>query len=174
MSSRFVVRAHRNLTVTPAEVWALTSDTRRYADWVTSVHEVHTHHGPAVIGEKYTETVASVGPLTTRAEWTVRELEPERLRVDSGTGFAPLSNVVNVFRFAPISGGSATSMTYEFHFDLAPEPLGGLVHWFLRSGMEADFDRSMKALEAVILSERTDPATTDPADHPTNTGQDDA
>ncbi|MFD1811845.1 SRPBCC family protein [Rhodococcus gannanensis] len=156
MTDRFVIRAHRNLVATPEEVWAVASDTRRYADWVTSVHEVHTHHGLAEIGGRYTETVASIGPLTTHATWTVRELEPERLRIDSGTGFAPLRDVVNVFRFAPLSGGAATSMTYEFHFDLAPRPLGALVHRVLRKGMVTDFDRSMRALEAVVLSERAD------------------
>ncbi|MFZ2527849.1 MAG: SRPBCC family protein [Rhodococcus sp. (in: high G+C Gram-positive bacteria)] len=170
--SEFVIRAHRNLVVTPEEVWAVTSDTSRYADWVTSVHEVHTHHGHAEVGGQYTETVASLGPLTTHATWTVRDLEPTRLRIDSGTGFAPLRDVVNIFRFAPLSGGAATSMTYEFHFDLTPRPLGALAHRILRTGMVADFDRSMRALEAVVLSERTDPDTPRPMpNHPAPTGK---
>ncbi|MEV6320774.1 SRPBCC family protein [Nocardia sp. NPDC051787] len=154
MTDRFVISAHRNLVVTPEEVWALTSDTSRYADWVGSVLQVETHHGQARPGGTYTEQVRSIGPLTTHAQWTVRQIEPMSLRIDSGEGFAPLRDVVNVFRFAPIGDGAATAMTYEFHFSLNPRPLGVLVHRLLSKSMQADFDASMRTLETVILSER--------------------
>lgn len=155
MTDRFVISAHRNLVVTPEEVWDLTSDTSRYADWVTSVLQVNQHHGPARQGGTYTERVKSIGPLSTQAQWTVRTIEPIRLRIDSGLGFAPLHDVVNIFRFAPIGDGSATAMTYEFHFDLRPRSLGVLVHKFLSKSMRAEFDESMRRLESVILSERS-------------------
>ncbi|ORL32131.1 polyketide cyclase [Prescottella equi] len=153
MPNRFVISAQRVLAATLDEVWELTSDTGRYGDWVVSVREVTAHHGPATVGKSYRERVTSVGPLTSRAEWTVRTLEPKTLRIDSGVGLAPLRDVVNIFRFAPV-GDAATSMTYEFHFTLGPAPLGALVHKILRSSMAAAFDESMRALETVILSER--------------------
>lgn len=158
MTSRFMISAHRNLVVTPQEVWDLTSDTSRYADWATSVLEVKTHHGPARVGGKYTERVASIGPLTSNAEWTVRQLDPLVLRLDSGEGFAPLRDVVNVFRFAPLGGGTATAMTYEFHFDLQPRFLGPIAVRLLGKSMRSGFDESMRNLETVILSERSDDA----------------
>ncbi|WP_330254200.1 SRPBCC family protein [Nocardia sp. NBC_00565] len=156
MTDRFVISAHRNLRVSPEEVWNLTSDTSRYADWVSSVLEVTEHHEQARKGDTYTERVKSIGPLTTRAEWTVQTIEPMSLRIDSGKGFAPLTNVINVFRFAPIDDGNGTSMTYEFHFDLRPRQLGALVHKLLAKSMPAEFDASMRMLELVILSERSD------------------
>ncbi|WP_280438060.1 SRPBCC family protein [Nocardia carnea] len=156
MTDRFVVSAHRNLAVTPEEVWELTSDTSRYADWASSVLEVYRNHGHAREGGVYTEKVTSVGPLTTHATWTVQKVEPMTLRIDSGEGFAPLRNVVNIFRFAPLGGGTGTSMTYEFQFDLRPRIVGSLVHRLLSRSMAAGFDESMRALESVILSERAD------------------
>ncbi len=154
MTSKFTIAAQRNLAVTVQEAWALTADTSRYADWVTSVRAVHTHHGAARVGEDYTETVGTIGPLTTHARWTVRVCDPLRLRVDSGEGFAPLSEVVNTFRFTPLPGGTGVSMTYEYSFVLRPRFAGALVRRLLEPGMRRDFDRAMQNLESVILSER--------------------
>lgn len=156
MTGRFMISSHRNLVVTPKEVWDLTTDTSRYAEWVASVLEVKTHHGSACVGSTYTERVASVGPMSSNPLWTVRQLEPLTLRVDSGVGLAPLRDVVNIFRFAPISGGSATSMTYEFHFDITPRFVGPFVERLLGRSMRSDFDESMRNLEMLILSERSD------------------
>lgn len=155
MTGHFVISAHRNLVVRPEEAWDLTCDTSRYADWVTSVLQVNEHHGPARKGGTYTERVKSIGPLSTQAQWIVRTIEPMSLRVDSGFGFAPLHDVVNIFRFAPIGDGSATAMTYEFRFDLRPRRVGALVHQLLSKSMRAEFDESMRRLESVILSERS-------------------
>ncbi|AMY53521.1 SRPBCC family protein [Rhodococcoides fascians] len=155
MEQRFVVSAHRTLSVSPEEVWALTSDTRRYAEWVTDVRAVTTHHGSARTGGVYTEEVATLGRFTSHATWTVRHLEPNRLRIDSGEGLAPLTNVANVFRFAPLSDATSTAMTFEFWFDVAPGWLGRIVRPIATAGMSARFDVSMCNLEALILSERT-------------------
>ncbi|MCZ4520180.1 SRPBCC family protein [Rhodococcus ruber] len=155
MEQRFVVSAHRTLSVSPEEVWALTSDTSRYAEWVTDVRSVTTHHGSARAGGVYTEEVAALGRFTSRVTWTVRQLEANRLRVDLGQGFAPLTNVANVFRFAPLSGGTSTAMTFEFWFDVSPSWAGRLVRPIATAGMSARFDVSMCTLEALILSERT-------------------
>ena len=75
--------------------------------------------------------------------------------MDSGQGFAPLTNVANVFRFAPLSGGTSTAMTFEFWFDVFPSWAGCLLRPIATAGMSARFDVSMCNLEALILSERT-------------------
>ncbi|MFI6365225.1 SRPBCC family protein [Nocardia sp. NPDC050630] len=155
MTERFVISAHRNLVVTPEEVWAVTSDTSRFGEWVSNVLEVKTHEGHAKPGGVFTERVKSVGPLVSHPTWTVRTVEPMSLRIDSAEGLAPLREVINVFRFEPLGEGSATSMTYEFHFDMRPRPFGWLVYRLLLPIMTAEFDTSMRALETLILSERS-------------------
>jgi hypothetical protein len=55
------------------------------------------HHGAAQVGRTYRERNRSLGPLTTRSTWTVREIQPGRRRVDTGTGFAPLRDLTNIF-----------------------------------------------------------------------------
>lgn len=154
MTERFTIAAQRNLAVTVDEAWAVTADTSRYGDWVASVREVLSDHGSARIGESYDEIVSTVGPLTARARWTVRICEPTRLRVDSGEGFAPLRDVTNTFRFAALPGGTGVAMTYEYSFTMRPKFVGALLRALLSSSMEREFDRSMRQLESVILSER--------------------
>ncbi|MGW0035948.1 SRPBCC family protein [Gordonia sp. NPDC003376] len=154
MSNAHTIVAHRNLVVSVDEIWSVVEDTSRYGEWVTSVAAVLADHGQATIGESYRERVTTVGPLTSEVVWTVREIVPKTLRVDSATGLGPLLDVANVFRFAPIEAGTATSMTYEFHFRLGPRPLGSLVRAVLASAMCRDFDESMRTLESIVLSER--------------------
>lgn len=149
-----VIKAHRNLAVTPEEAWAVTSDTSRYAEWADDVIRVVEHSGPAAVGGAYREVVKGLGPMRIDATWTVRTLERPTLRVDTGAGFAPLHDVTNIFRFAPLGGGTGTAMTYEYHFRTRPALLAGPLRRILAPGLEAGFDRSMKALEAIILSER--------------------
>ncbi|MEC4616451.1 SRPBCC family protein [Tsukamurella tyrosinosolvens] len=149
----FTITAHRNLVVTPEEVWAVVSDTSRYVDWVDTVLEVQSHHGPARVGGSYTERIRSVGPLAAHVRWTVRQIEPMSLRVDTGEGLSPLRDVINVFRFASLANG-CTGMTYEFHFSMTPRPVGALVRRLLAPSMRESFDASMRRLESVILSER--------------------
>ncbi|WP_062993089.1 SRPBCC family protein [Nocardia anaemiae] len=158
MTERFVISVHRNLVVSPEEVWGVTSNSSRFGEWVSNVLEVNAHPGEAKPGDVFTERVRSIGPLVSRPTWTVRTFEPMSSRIDSAEGLAPLRDVINVFRFAPIGDGSATSMTYEFHYDLRPRPFGWLVHRVLSKVMTAEFDNSMRALEALILSERSNAA----------------
>lgn len=154
MTDTQVISAHRNLAVTPSEVWAVTSDTSRYAEWVDDVIGVVEHHGQAVENGTYREIVKGLGPMRIDALWTVRTLHPNSLRVDTGSGFAPLHDVSNVFRFEPLGENTGTAMTYEYHFAVRPALFGGVLRSILAPGLTAGFDRSMKNLETLILSER--------------------
>lgn len=139
------------------EIWAVIHDTSRYADWVAGVLEVTRHHGPASVGATYSEINRTLGPLTTRLEWTVREVVPHERRVDTGTGFAPLRDLENVFVLEPLGEGG-TRMTYEASFRVGLGPARRLLAAVLRRTLAIDFALSMRRLDDVVISERDLPA----------------
>lgn len=142
------------LTATVEELWSVVSDTSRYADWVDGCLEVTEHRGTAAVGRVYRERNRTVGPLTTRSTWTVLEIELMRIRTDRGVGFFPLSNLHNTFTFQPADDGASTIMTYQVRFTVSLGPLGSLVRSLQEPGMRASFQRSMRNVERLIISER--------------------
>jgi uncharacterized protein YndB with AHSA1/START domain len=139
-----------------SRVWEVISATNRYAEWVPTVLEVTDHHGTAEVGRTYSERNKSLGPLTTRSTWTVREIRPGRSRVDTGTGFAPLQDVTNVFTFEPVvlaDGAEGTAMTYLVRYRIGLGPIGALVHRVVSPGLRADMRTSMVNLSDLILAE---------------------
>jgi hypothetical protein len=136
-------------------VWAVVHDTSRYAEWVVSVLEVTDHHGPAAVGRTYSEHNRTVGPLTTRSTWTVREIEPLRQRVDTGTGFAPMHDMTNTFllRAVTVDGAPGTEMTYRVTYRPGLGALGRLIDRLQQPGLRAAFRASMRRLEAIAISE---------------------
>lgn len=151
--TRLAVREQYLLTVPVEDIWRVVDDTARYAEWVDGVLEVTRHHGRASVGSVYTERNRTLGPLTTNSEWTVQEIEKHRLRVDAGTGFDPLHELVNTFRFESVSPGS-TLMTYQVDCRVGLGPIGRVVARALPSSLAAEFGRSMRNLEALVLAER--------------------
>lgn len=134
-------------------VWDVVNATNRYADWVHGVVEVTDDHGPATVGETYSEINRTVGPLTARTTWTVREIEPQRSRVDTGVGLAPLHDFTNIFEFRPSSSGSGTEMTYTVRYRRGLGPLGVVLERLLRPSMRASFQASMRNLDDLITAE---------------------
>ncbi|MEH6819000.1 MAG: SRPBCC family protein [Dietzia psychralcaliphila] len=151
--TRLTVSVQQRLSAPIEDIWAVIDDTSRYAEWVDGALEVTAHHGAATVGGTYSERNRTVGPLTTRSEWTVRTIEPRSLRVDSGSGFAPLHDMVNTFRFEPIAD-EATLMTYRVDCRVGAGPLGRLIAPVLRKSLSAQFRRSMSTLEDVVHAER--------------------
>lgn len=133
-------------------VWNVVDDTSRYAEWVDGVLAVTGDHGRARVGATYSEHNRTLGPLTTQSVWTVEEVTAPTRRRDSGSGFAPLQNMVNTFVFAPV-GADSTSMTYEVSFTLRLGPLTAPVGLILRQALAAEFRRSMRRLETVARAE---------------------
>lgn len=151
--TRLTVSVQQRLAAPVEDIWAVIDDTSRYAEWVDGALEVTTHHGAATVGETYSERNRTIGPLTTRSVWTVGKVEPRSLRVDSGTGFAPLHDMVNTFRFEPL-GAEATLMTYRVDCRVGLGPLGRLVAPVLEESLTGQFRRSMTTLESVVRAER--------------------
>ncbi|MFB9315790.1 SRPBCC family protein [Nocardioides plantarum] len=152
MTRTVIVSVTRELAAGVEAICAVTDDTSRYGDWVDGVLEVTDHHGRATVGRTYAERNRAVGPLVTRSQWTVLEDVPHERRVDAGTGFAPLRDLVNTFRFEPL-GPDRTAMTYEVRFRIGLGPLTPLVVAVLRRSLRAEFTRSLQNLEELVVSE---------------------
>lgn len=142
-----------NLAVPVDRVWDVVSATHRYSEWVHGVVEVTEHHGTATVGKTYSEIIQSVGPLTTRATWTVREIEPQRTRIDTGVGLAPLHDFTNIFEFRPTLAGDGTEMTYTVRYRVGLGPLGTVLERLLRPSLRHGFQASMRNLEDLVLAE---------------------
>ncbi|MEY9838176.1 SRPBCC family protein [Streptacidiphilus sp. EB103A] len=156
MAVEYQVSENAVIPAPVSRVWEVISATDRYAEWVPTVLEVTDHHGAAEVGRTYSERNKSLGPLTTRSTWTVREVRPGRRRVDTGTGFAPLQDVTNVFAFEPVvlaDGGEGTAMTYLVRYRIGLGPIGALVHRVVSPGLRADMRTSMVNLSDLILAE---------------------
>jgi uncharacterized protein YndB with AHSA1/START domain len=140
------------LAVPIERVWAVISQTHRYADWVHGVLEVTDHHGEATVGRTYAERNQTVGPLTTRSSWTVLEVEKPALRIDTGTGFDPMHDLTNIFRFRVVDGTS-TEMTFTVRYRPGLGPIGRIIDVLQRPGLRASFQTSMRNLEDLIIAE---------------------
>lgn len=151
MTTQYEV-AEKAVVPAPVErVWEVISATNRYAEWVDGVLEVTDHHGTAEVGKTYAERNKTLGPLTTKSTWTVREIQPQRRRVDTGTGFEPMQDLTNIFEFRPVDGG--TEMTYAVRYQVGLGPLGKLIHRIAEPGTRKAMRASMSNLADLIIAE---------------------
>ncbi|MEW2050732.1 SRPBCC family protein [Streptomyces sp. NPDC005476] len=156
--NKYVVAEKAIVNASVERVWEVISRTDRYAEWVAGAIEVTDHHGVATVGRTYAETNRTLGPLRTSSVWTVREIDPLKRRVDTGTGFAPLQDLTNVFEFQPVTGPDgqdATEMTYQVEYTLGLGPLGLLLDSIQQPGMRAGMRTSMANLDTLLRSERS-------------------
>jgi hypothetical protein len=159
--NKYVVTEQAVVDAPVERVWEVISRTDRYAEWVAGALEVTDHHGVAVVGKTYAERNRTLGPLRTDSVWTVREIDPLRRRVDTGTGFAPLRNVTSIFEFRARrsdDGREVTEMTYRVEYAIGLGPLGTLVNGIQEPGMRAGMRTSMANLGRLIRSEGPIPA----------------
>lgn len=162
--NRYVVTETAIIDAPVIRVWDLVSRTDRYAEWVAGAIKVTAHHGVATIGMTYSEHNRVLGPLRTRSVWTVTELEPFNRRVDAGTGFGPLRDLTNIFRFRPVRGADgreSTEMTYKVEYTIGLGPLGRLIDRVQQSAIRAGMRTSMANLNTLIRAERPRPAGRD-------------
>ncbi|MFD5129711.1 SRPBCC family protein [Streptomyces olindensis] len=154
--NHYVVTETAVIAAPLGRVWDVISRTDRYAEWVAGAIEVTDHHGVATVGKTYAERNRTLGPLKTDSVWTVREIEPLKRRVDTGTGFAPLQDVTNTFEFRPVrspDGRDTTEMTYQVEYTIPLGPLGLLLDSIQQPAMRAGMRTSMANLNTLIRSE---------------------
>lgn len=150
--TQLTISVRRELVAPIADVWRVIDDTARCAEWVVGALAVTGHHGSATVGKVYTERNRTVGPLTTASTWTVQEVAAPTLRIDSGSGFDPLHDMVNTFRLEPL-GDDATMMTYQVDCRIGLGILGRIIAPLLTRVLRAEFSRSMAQLEIVVRAE---------------------
>ncbi|MEU3338032.1 SRPBCC family protein [Streptomyces sp. NPDC002144] len=156
--NKYVVTEKAVVDAPVEQVWEVVSRTDRYAEWVAGAIEVTDHHGTATVGRTYAEHNRTLGPLRTRSVWTVREVEPMRRRVDTGTGFAPLRDLTNVFEFRTVQGPrgrDATEMTYQVEYTMGLGPLGLLLDCIQQPALRAGMRTSMANLDTLLRSENS-------------------
>ncbi|HEY8985972.1 MAG TPA: SRPBCC family protein [Streptomyces sp.] len=153
--NRFVVAETTVIDAPLGRVWDVIARTDRYAEWVAGAIEVTDHHGIATVGKTYAERNRTLGPLKTNSVWTVREIEPFRRRVDTGTGFAPLRNLVNTFEFQPVQrkGREMTEMLYRVEYVMGLGPVGKLLNAIQQPSIRAGMRTSMANLGILLRSE---------------------
>ncbi|MEU1550960.1 SRPBCC family protein [Nocardia sp. NPDC005745] len=160
MSTPVTVEEKAVIPASVERVWEVVSATDRYDEWVAAVLSVTDHHGTAQVGKTYAERNTTIGPLTTRSQWTVREIEPLRRRVDHGTGFEPMRDLTNIFEFRPLTfedGTAGTEMTYRVTYRPGLGVIGRLIDRVQKPGMRAGMRRSMQNLSDLLVSE-TEPS----------------
>ena len=143
------------LAVPVERVWRVIDSTHRYAEWGDGVLEVTEHHGRAEVGRTYSERNRTVGPLTTRSTWTVREIDELRRRVDTGVGFEPMHEMTNIFEFRAVETptGPGTEMTYTVRYRPGLGPVGTIIDRLQQPGLRKAFQASMRNLEDLVVAE---------------------
>jgi hypothetical protein len=154
--NKYVVTEQAVVDAPVERVWEVISRTDRYAEWVAGAIEVTDHHGVATVGRTYAERNRTLGPLRTDSVWTVREIEPFKRRVDTGTGFAPLQDITNTFEFRPVhsaDGREVTEMLYQVEYTIGLGPVGLLLDSIQQPAMRAGMRTSMANLNTLLRSE---------------------
>lgn len=144
------------IQASPARVWAVLSDTGRYAEWVETCLEVTYHHGEAALGGIYKEAGHGLGPLPVHTTWRIAEIDPERwYRRDAGTGMPLVSELESIFELEPESGGirPATTFTWRNRYRPALGPLGRRIDALRQGGLRAMMRRSMSRLAEIVAVE---------------------
>lgn len=137
-------------------VWAVLSDTGRYAEWIETCEEVTYHHGEAALGGIYKEVGHGPGPLPVRTTWRVAELDTERwYRRDTGTGMPLVSDLESIFELEPVHTPDppATRFTWRNRYRPALGPLGRWIDALQQGELRGMMRRSMSRLAEIVAAQ---------------------
>ncbi|HLI60017.1 MAG TPA: SRPBCC family protein [Solirubrobacteraceae bacterium] len=150
----------------PERLWAVLSDTGRYADWVETCEEVTYHHGAAALGGVYKEVGHGPGPLPVHTTWRVAELQeggPRWYRRDTGTGMPLVTALESIFELEPVGEdgptAGATRFTWRHRYRPALGALGRRIDALQQGELRAMMRRSMARLAGLVAAE---PVATEP------------
>jgi len=149
MSEREVV-IELEIAAPPERVWAVISDTRRYAEWVVNTLEVtRADSDVADVGVTYDERNKVAGPYHARSKWKVVESDGPRHTVHEGDGIPLARSMVLELTLAP-AGDGATRYTHRFAYEPGLGPLGPVVDLALHPLLRRDMRRSADNLKALV------------------------
>jgi uncharacterized protein YndB with AHSA1/START domain len=137
------------------EVWAILSDTGRYAEWVETCLEVTYHHGEAVLGGLYKEVGHRswpTHPIPAHTTWRVAEIDPPRYRRDTGIGMPLVSGLESIFELEDGPGGE-TRLTWRNRYRPALGPIGRRIDSLQQGELRGMMQRSMTRLAEIVATE---------------------
>jgi uncharacterized protein YndB with AHSA1/START domain len=137
------------------DVWAILSDTGRYAEWVESCVEVTYHHGQAALGGLYKEVGHRswpTQPIPAHTTWRVAEIDSPRYRRDTGTGMPLVSGLESIFELEHAPGGG-TRFTWRNRYRPALGALGRRLDSLQQGELRGMMQRSMTRLAEIVATE---------------------
>jgi uncharacterized protein YndB with AHSA1/START domain len=134
------------------DVWALLSDTGRYAEWVETCLEVTYHHGDAALGGIYKEVGHGLGPLPVHTTWRVAEIAAPHYRRDTGTGMPLVTGLESIFELAP-DGDDDTRFTWRNRYRPALGALGRRIDALQQGELRGMMQRSMARLAEIVAAQ---------------------
>lgn len=135
-------------------VWALLSDTGRYAEWVETCLEVTYHHGEAALGGIYKEVGHGLGPLPVHTTWRVAEIVAPRYRRDTGTGMPLVTGLESIFELAPDDDGAGrTVFTWRNRYRPALGAVGRRIDALQQGELRGMMRRSMSRLAEIAAGD---------------------
>ena len=150
--SESVIECIARIDAPVEQVWAMITDTRRYAEWVENTDEVVTASSDeATAGVTYEERNTVAGPLNGRSRWVVDSVDPMRHTVHSGEGIAVVKGMRLEMTLAP--DGDGTRYEHRLIYTPALGPLGPVVNLVLRPSVQRATDRGVANLKAICERE---------------------
>jgi carbon monoxide dehydrogenase subunit G len=134
------VTASTTVPAPPEQVWELTCDTTRYAEWVVGTDQVTRTDGPAREGSTYDEKNTIVGPWKARTSWRVTEFDAPRRQVHVSNDVPLAREFLVIMEVTPEGDGSRVTFTLGAEMK---GPLGGLFAKAMRPGVARDNRRTV-------------------------------
>ncbi|MFH5210431.1 SRPBCC family protein [Antrihabitans spumae] len=141
------IEATKNLTASPAAVWATVSDPSTWDKWFT-IHERWIEEPPATLteGAKLTAKIMMLG-MANKIDWTVETVDAPNSLVLAGVGMA---GVKTQFSFTIEPDGDGTK------FDVSGDFEGALIKGALGKAVEKDglkqLDKTLEQLDALAAA----------------------
>lgn len=146
------IRIEEHIAAPPERVWAMITDTRRYAEWVVNTLEVtYADSDTADEGVRYEERNRIAGPLTGGSRWVVTSVDPGRSTVHTGDGIWLAGTMTLAMSVEP--DGAGTRYGHVFTYEPGLGPLGPVVDLGLRPSIGRDMRASVRRLRELCEDE---------------------
>ena len=150
--SESVIECSVDIDAPREQVWAMVSDTRRYAEWIENTDRVvNASSERADAGVTYEERNTVVGPLKGNSTWVVDVAEAPRHAVHSGEGIAVAKDLRLEMTLEP--EGEGTRYVHRLIYTPAFGPLAPLLNLVLKPSVTRATRRSLQTLRAICERE---------------------
>lgn len=145
--ARLDVTATETIERPLGDVWELSCDVARYAEWVPATLEVLRSDGPARLGSTYDERNRVAGPITSKSHWTVIEFKPMSRQVHRDESIPFLRSLDVVMEFEEVDP-ERTRVTLGLRGNSALGPVGAVMVKVMHSTIDKDNQTALRNLKA--------------------------